>query len=62
MKSKEFIRKHVIPSGGVLVKKDGDHQIFQFPNGQRMLVPVGGKHTEAKGYLESRLRKILRSA
>lgn len=60
MKSKEFIRKIVTPSGAELLRKDGTHWIFRLPNGQRFLVPVGGSdHTECKSYLERRFRRLL---
>lgn len=59
MKSREFIRDHVLPAGGVLAKKDGDHHVYRFPNGKAMVVPVGGKHSEAKPYLVRRLQKLL---
>lgn len=59
MKSREFIRKHLVPAGAVLVKKDGDHQVFELPNGKRMLVPTGGKHSEAQPYLVRRLQRLL---
>lgn len=59
MKAREFIRNHVLPAGGVLMKKDGDHYVYRFPNGKMMLVPVGGRHSEAKPYLVRRLQKLL---
>lgn len=60
MKSREFIRDHVLPSGAVLVKKDGDHHVFRLPNGRQFIVPCGGGHSEAKPYLVAKLRKVLR--
>lgn len=60
MKSKEFIRKIVIPAGGVLLKCDGSHQIFELPNGQKFQVPTGGKnHTEAGAYLLTRFKRLM---
>ena len=59
MKAREFVRDHVLPSGAVLVKKDGDHYIYRLPNGRKFVVPMGGCHTEAKPYLLSRLRRLL---
>ena len=60
MKSREFIRDHVLPAGGVLQKKDGDHYVFRFSNGKTLVVPVGGRHTEACKYLMARLNRIVR--
>lgn len=62
MKAREFIRDHVIPAGGVLSKKDGDHYVYRLPNGNVFIVPVGGKHSEAKPYLVKRLRRLLEQA
>lgn len=59
MKSREFIRDYMLPSGGVLMKKDGDHHVYRLPNGRTFIVPVGGKHSEAKPYLVRKLRKML---
>lgn len=59
LKSREFIRKHLRPAGGKLVKKDSTHHVYELPNGQRMTVPIGGSdHTEGGKYLMSRLRKL----
>ncbi len=60
MKAREFIRDHVLPAGGLLEKKDGDHYIFRLPNGRTLLVPVGGSQTEAARYLLPKLRRLLR--
>lgn len=62
MKAREFVRDHVVPAGGVLVKKDGDHHVFQLPNGRRLLVPMGGSQSEAAPYLVSKLKRLLRAA
>lgn len=59
MKSREFIRKYITPAGGKLVKNDGDHKVYEFPGGKRMIVPTGGKHSEAQPYLVRRLQRIL---
>jgi len=60
MKSKEFIRKVVMPSGATLVRKDGTHWIFKLPNGQRFTVPVGGgDHTECGAYIERRFKRLM---
>lgn len=61
MKSREFIRKHLRPIGAKLVKKDGTHHVYELPNGQKMIVPMGGSdHTEAGRYLVRRLRKLMK--
>lgn len=60
MKSKEFVRKHVIPAGGVLEKKDGDHHVFRLPSGRTLLVPMGGSQSEIAPYLVSKLQRLLR--
>jgi predicted RNA binding protein YcfA (HicA-like mRNA interferase family) len=59
MKTHEFIRK-VKEAGGVLESKRDDHYFFRLPNGERLLVPAGGKHTEARPYLVSKLKRLLR--
>lgn len=59
MKAREFIRDHVLPSGAVLARRDGDHYIFRLPNGKIFIVPMGGKHSEARPYLLKRLQKLL---
>jgi len=60
MKSREFVRKHVIPAGGVLDRKDGDHHIYRLPNGRTILIPMGGSQSEIAPYLTSKLRRLLR--
>lgn len=59
MKSREFIRDHLIPAGGVLVRKKGDHHVFRLPNGKHIEVPMGGSHSEALPYLVRRLKRLL---
>jgi predicted RNA binding protein YcfA (HicA-like mRNA interferase family) len=59
MKAREFVRDHLMPAGATLVKKDGDHYVYALPNGRRMVVPMGGKHSEAKPYLVRRLQRLL---
>jgi len=59
VKAKQFVRDHVLPAGGELLKKDGDHHVYRFPNGRVMVVPMGGKHSEAKPYLVRRLEKLI---
>lgn len=61
MKSREFER-FLLSKGCTLVRTDGDHHIWQLPNGRKMVVPVGGRHTEAKPYLEARYRRLQREA
>lgn len=62
MKAREFVRDHVIPSGGTLLKKDGDHHVFLLPNGRTFIVPMGGSQSEAGSYLLPKLRRLLRGA
>jgi predicted RNA binding protein YcfA (HicA-like mRNA interferase family) len=57
VKSREFERK-ISSEGAVLEKKDGDHHIWRLPNGRRLIVPVGGRHTEAKPYLLKRYESL----
>jgi len=59
MKAREFVRDHLMPAGAKLVKKDGDHHVYELPNGKRMVVPMGGSHSEARPYLVKRLQKLL---
>lgn len=60
MKSREFVRDHLLACGAVLDRKDGDHHVFLLPNGRRFLMPMGGGHSEALPYLVSKLRRLLR--
>lgn len=60
MKSRAFIRDYVVPAGGVLVRKDGDHHVYRLPSGRDMIVPVGGKQSEIAPYLFSKLKRLLR--
>jgi len=59
MKTREFLRDYLVPTGAVLERKDGDHHVYRLPNGRAFPVPVGGCHTEAKPYLFSKLRRLL---
>jgi hypothetical protein len=61
MKAKQFVRDHVLPNGGVLYRRDGDHHVFKFPNGMYLPVPMGGRQSEASFGLERKLKKILRA-
>lgn len=60
MKSKEFVRRILIPAGAVLDHKDGDHHIYRLPNGRTLIVPIGGSKTEAKSYLLAKFRRLMR--
>jgi predicted RNA binding protein YcfA (HicA-like mRNA interferase family) len=60
MKAREFVRKFVIPAGGELLRKDGDHHIYRLPNGRTFVVPMGGSQTEASAFLAPKLRRRLR--
>ena len=61
MKTREFIRKHLRPIGAKLLKKDGTHHVYELPNGQKMVVPMGGAdHSEAGSYLVRRLNKLMK--
>jgi|HubBroStandDraft_2_1064218.scaffolds.fasta_scaffold88129_3 hypothetical protein len=62
MKTREFVRKHLEPAGGVLDRKSGDHHIYRLPNGHSFAVPMGGKQSEAANWLLPKLRRLLRVA
>ena len=57
MKAHEVERK-VRELGGVFHKNDSDHKIYRLPNGRLFLVPVGGKHSEARPYLIRKLERL----
>jgi predicted RNA binding protein YcfA (HicA-like mRNA interferase family) len=59
MKAREFERE-LAAMGAAMVHTDGDHHIWRLPNGERLLVPVGGKHSEIKPYLVSKVKRLLR--
>jgi len=59
MKSREFVRKYLTPLGATCVKRQGDHHVYQLPNGAKIQVPMGGGHAEAKPYLVRRLQRLL---
>lgn len=59
MKTHQFIEM-VRQAGGVLEERKDDHWFFRLPNGERLLVPHGGKYTEARPYLISKLKRLLR--
>jgi predicted RNA binding protein YcfA (HicA-like mRNA interferase family) len=60
VKSRAFVRDYVIPAGGVLERKDGDHYIYRLPNSRTLIVPMGGAHTEIAPYLLPKLKRLLR--
>lgn len=60
MKAREFVRDYVLPAGGILVKKSGDHHIFELPNGRKILVPMGGSQSEIASYLVPKFKRLLR--
>ena len=60
MKSRAFVRDYVVPAGGVLVKRDSDHHVYELPNRRRILIPMGGSQSEIAPYLVSKLRRLLR--
>ena len=60
MKTHEFIKRHLDPTGAVLEKRDSDHHIYRLPSGRTFLLPVGGKHSECKPYLVSKLKRLMR--
>jgi predicted RNA binding protein YcfA (HicA-like mRNA interferase family) len=51
VKSREFVRDHVIPAGGELVRRSGDHHCYRLPNGRILSVPMGGSQTEVSNGL-----------
>ncbi len=59
MKAREFER-FLREQGATLEKNDADHHIWKLANGEKLIVPVGGKHTEAKSYLMSKYRRLMR--
>lgn len=59
MKSREFVRKYLLPVGAKHVGHKGDHHIYELPNGGRIQVPMGGSQTEASKHLLSRLKRLL---
>lgn len=61
MKSREFIRKFLIPIGAILERKDSDHWIYRLPSGRTIIVPVGGSQGEIASYLVPKLKRLLRS-
>jgi predicted RNA binding protein YcfA (HicA-like mRNA interferase family) len=60
MKSKEFVRKVLVPSGARFLKVRGDHHVYLLPNGRKFDVPIGGSQTELSGYMESKFRSAMR--
>lgn len=62
MKAREFVRDHVLPAGGVLVRRRGDHHVFRLPNGRVISVPLGGSQTEVSNGLVGELKRALKYA
>lgn len=60
MKSREFVRKVLLPLGAMLDKKDGDHHVYRLPSGRTILVPMGGSQTEIAPYLLSKVKRLMR--
>ena len=60
MKSREFVRKHLLPAGAVLVKKHGDHHVFLLPNGKKIQVPMGGGQTEIAPALVAKFNRYMK--
>lgn len=59
MKTREFERQ-LAAEGCVLAYTDADHHVWKLPNGAKLIVPFGGKHSDLKPYVERRYRKLLR--
>ena len=59
MKAREFERL-LRAEGCTMERKDADHHIWRLPNGRRLLVPVGGKHSDIKSYLMTKYRRLAR--
>jgi predicted RNA binding protein YcfA (HicA-like mRNA interferase family) len=62
LKAREFVRDHVLPAGGVLVRRRGDHHVFQLPNGRVIDVPMGGSQTEVSTGLMREFKRALKYA
>lgn len=60
MKAREFVRDHVLPAGGVLVRCKGDHHIFRLPNGRVIDVPMGGSQNEVSTGIMNKLKQVLK--
>lgn len=60
MKSKEFIRKVLVPAGAQFLKVRGDHHVYLLPNGRKFDVPMGGSQTELSKYMEPKFRAAMR--
>ncbi len=59
MKTRAFERV-LRAEGCALERQDADHHIWRLPNGRRLLVPVGGKHSDLKPYVVRRYRRLLK--
>ena len=60
MKSREFVRKVMLPAGARFLKVRGDHHVYVLPNGQKFDVPIGGSQTELSKFMESKFRAAMR--
>ena len=59
MKSREFVRKVLVPSGARFLKARGDHHVYLLPNGRKFDVPMGGSQTELSKFMESKFRAAM---
>jgi predicted RNA binding protein YcfA (HicA-like mRNA interferase family) len=62
VKARQFVRDHVIPAGGVLVRRRGDHHIYRLPNGRVIDVPMGGTQSEVSTGIMNKFKQALRYA
>ena len=61
MKTKRLIRA-VTQAGAVFLRHRGSHRLYQFPNGDRIMIPQSGAHLEAdRTYVKLARRAILRN-
>lgn len=47
--------------GCEMVGNHDDQHVWRLPNGLKFKVPVGGKHADAKDYLMSKYRRMMRT-
>ena len=60
MKAREFVRKYIVPAGGVFEGTKGDHHIYRLPNGKRVDVPMGGRQSELSDGARAALMRQLK--